>query len=133
MSISNCISNIYKTGHNESPMTQSTQKDYEEFILGTWSDTQFLEFRLGEKLICVAVFDRLPQGLSAAYTYFDTEFKTRSLGTLAILKLVKHAQLQNLDYVYLGYWIKECQKMNYKTNFAPTEGFINKQWQIIDT
>ena len=118
--------------HNESPMTSSTKKDYEEFILGSWSDTKFMEFRLDKKLVCVAVFDSLPQGLSAAYTYYDNAYQNRSLGTLAILKLIEHAKSKQLEYVYLGYWIKECQKMNYKTNFAPTEGLINKQWQIID-
>ena len=118
--------------HHESPMTSSTQQDYEEFIIGSWSDTKFLEFRLDTKLICVAVFDVLPQGLSAAYTYYDVTYQNRSLGTLAILKLIEHAQLQKLNYVYLGYWIKECQKMSYKTNFAPTEGFINKNWQVIE-
>ena len=121
-----------KDRHNESPMTLSTQHDYEEFILGTWSDTQFMEFRLAEKLICVAVFDNLSQGLSAAYTYYDAAFRNRSLGTLAILKLLELAKTQKLDYVYLGYWIKECQKMSYKINFSPIEGFTNKQWQLLE-
>ena len=118
--------------HNESPMASSTQQDYEEFILGSWSETAFMEFRFEKKLICVAVYDTLPQGLSAAYTYFDATYQNRSLGTLAILKLIEQAQSQNLEYVYLGYWIKECKKMSYKTNFAPTQGLINKQWQVID-
>ncbi len=117
--------------HNESPMTLSTQQDYEEFILGTWSDTQFMEFRLNGKLICVAVFDCLPQGLSAAYTYYATEFQNRGLGTLAILKLIEHAKTQTLDYLYLGYWIKECRKMSYKKNFKPIEGLIDKAWQLV--
>jgi len=85
------------------------------------------------KLICVAVFDNLPQGLSAAYTFFDTAYQNRSLGTLAILKLIEHAKINNLEYVYLGYWIKECQKMSYKSNFRPVEGFIDKHWQEIES
>ena len=117
--------------HDESPMASSSHQDYEEFILGTWSETKFMQFRLDSKLLCVAVFDCLPQGLSAAYTYFDTAFQNRSLGTLAILKLIEQAKSQQLDYVYLGYWIKECQKMNYKKNFTPMEGFIDKTWQLI--
>ena len=117
--------------HDESPMASSSQYDYEEFILGTWSETKFMEFRLDCKLLSVAVFDCLPQGLSAAYTYFDTAFQNRSLGTLAILKLIESAKSQQLDYVYLGYWIEECQKMNYKIGFKPIEGFINKSWQLV--
>lgn len=117
--------------HDKSPMASSSQQDYEEFILGTWSETKFMEFRLDSKLLCVAVFDFLPQGLSAAYTYFDTAFQNRSLGTLAILKLIEQAKSQQLDYVYLGYWIEECPKMNYKVGFKPIEGFINKSWQLV--
>lgn len=117
--------------HSDSPMSSSTQQDYEEFILGSWSDTQFLEFRLENKLICVAVMDVLPQGLSAAYTYYDATYKNRSLGTLAILKLIEEAQTRELAFVYLGYWIEECQKMSYKANFKPTEGYVDKKWQTL--
>ena len=115
--------------HNDGPMSQSTRKDYEEFILGTWSETTLLEFRLDKKLISVAVFDTLPQGLSAVYTFFNNEYEKRSLGTLAILQLVQLTKELKLPYLYLGYWIKESQKMSYKVNFKPVEGYSNRQWQ----
>jgi arginine-tRNA-protein transferase len=118
--------------HDESPMGQSTRNDYEEFILGTWSDTHFLEFRLAKKLIGVAVFDVLPQGLSAVYTFYDTVLQNRGLGTLSILRLIEQAKNQQLPYLYLGYWIEECQKMNYKINYKPIEGFIDKSWKLLD-
>lgn len=117
--------------HDESPMSQSTRNDYEEFILGTWSDTYFLEFRLAKKLICVAVFDVIAQGLSAVYTFYDTAFQNRGLGTLAILQLIQQAKQQQLPFLYLGYWIEDCQKMNYKINFKPVEGYVDKQWKIL--
>lgn len=115
--------------HSNGPMSQSTRKDYEEFILGTWSDTTLLEFRLDKKLISVAVFDVLPQGLSAVYTFFDTEYEKRSLGTLAILQLIQRTKELKLPYLYLGYWIEESHKMSYKVNFKPTEGYSNRHWQ----
>ena len=117
------------TRHSDSPMEQSNIDDYREFILGTWSDTEFLEFRLGKKLISVAVFDVLPQGLSAVYSFYDLEYMKRGLGTLAILKLIEETRQRKLPYIYLGYWIKESKKMNYKTNFKPIEGYKNKIWQ----
>jgi arginine-tRNA-protein transferase len=117
--------------HSDGPMSQSTKKDYEEFILGTWSETNLVEFRLDKKLISVAVFDVLPQGFSAVYTFFDTEYKKRGLGTLAILQLIQRTKELKLPYLYLGYWIEECQKMSYKANFSPVEGYINKQWQLL--
>ena len=115
--------------HTDGPMSQSTRKDYEEFILGTWSETTLLEFRLDKKLISVAVLDTLPQGLSAVYTFFDTEYEKRSLGTLAILQLIQRTKELKLPYLYLGYWIEESQKMSYKVNFKPVEGYLNKTWQ----
>lgn len=122
-------SKYLQSRHGDGPMSQSTRKDYEEFILGTWSETKLLEFRLDKKLISVAVFDVLPQGLSAVYTFFDTDHENRSLGTLAILQLIQHTKELKLPYLYLGYWIEESQKMSYKVNFKPVEGYVDKNWQ----
>jgi arginine-tRNA-protein transferase len=115
--------------HTDSPMSKPAQKDYEDFILGTWSETHLLEFRLDKKLISVAVFDVLPQGLSAVYTFYDTEYEKRGMGTLAILQLIQQTKDIKLPYLYLGYWIEASQKMNYKANFKPIEGYIGKSWQ----
>lgn len=90
--------------HSDGPMSQSTQHDYEEFILGTWSETNLLEFRLDEKLISIGVFDVLPQGLSAVYTFYNTDFEKRGLGTLAILQLIQRTKKPKLPYLYLGYF-----------------------------
>ena len=54
--------------HADSPMGESSIEDYCEFILGSWSNTKLLEFRLAGEIICIAAFDELPQGLSAVYT-----------------------------------------------------------------
>lgn len=115
--------------HTDSPMSLSTVDDYKDFIIGNWSNTHFLEFRLDKKLICVAVFDPLPQGLSAVYSFYDPSYEKRSLGTYAILRLIEEALNRKLSTLYLGYWIKECNKMSYKINFKPIQGYINKSWQ----
>lgn len=117
--------------HTDSPMGQSSDEDYKTFLLGTWSDTKFLEFYLDKKLICVMVFDELPQGLSAVYSFYDVNLSKRGLGNLAVLKLIEEAAKNNLPYVYLGYWIEACSKMNYKNNFKPIEGYVNNTWQKI--
>ncbi len=106
--------------HTESPMSLSTVDDYKDFIIGNWSNTGFIEFRLAEKLICVAVFDFLPQGLSAVYSFYDPYYEKRSLGTFAILKLIEQTQNRNLSNLYLGYWIKECNKISYKKILNPS-------------
>ena len=36
-----------------------------------------------------------------------------------------------LDWLYLGYWIDECEKMAYKTNFTPIFGYVDKEWRLL--
>jgi arginine-tRNA-protein transferase len=38
----------------------------------------------------------------------------------------------HLPYLYLGYWIKQCQKMSYKTDYQPIELFIDNRWLPLD-
>ena len=42
---------------------------------------------------------------------------------------IAEAQRLNIDYVYLGYWVKESKKMAYKTNFQPLEALIDQLWR----
>ena len=80
----------------------------------------------------MAVFDALPQGLSAVYTFYDSEYAKRGLGTYAILQLIQRTKEIKLPYLYLGYWIEASQKMNYKANFKPIEGYLGKTWQTLN-
>ena len=34
----------------------------------------------------------------------------------------------NLNFVYLGYWVKGSSKMDYKKRFSPLEVFTDDQW-----
>ncbi|MGK0418899.1 MAG: arginine-tRNA-protein transferase, partial [Halopseudomonas sp.] len=38
------------------------------------------------------------------------------------------ARRQQLHALYLGYWIKGCRKMNYKTEYRPLEMLVNQRW-----
>lgn len=118
--------------HSDGDMFPPSREQYEEFLSAQWGVTRYLELRLGsdDTLIALAVCDRLRQGLSAIYTFFDPEQDHRSLGVLAILIQIQQAQSLGLPYVYLGYWIHQCQKMNYKTQYRPVEMFIENQWRL---
>ena len=82
-------------------------------------------------MLAIAVCDRFLNGTSAVYTFFDPEEQKRSLGVYAVLNQIARAQLEGLDYLYLGYWIRDCQKMNYKTQYRPLEQLVNGQWQAM--
>ena len=110
-------------------MANPTPEDFKNFLLGDWGQTLFIETRLDNKLLSVAVSDRLKNGLSAVYTFFDPEHDRRSLGTFAILQQVWLAPVQAVDHVYLGYWIENHPKMDYKKHFSGQEFYLDQLWK----
>jgi leucyl-tRNA---protein transferase len=118
--------------HQDGDMYPPSEDQYKAFLTSEWGATQFIEFRLLERLIGVAVCDKLEDGLSAVYTFYDPDLDERSLGKFAILAQIEMASQMQLQYVYLGYWIKQCNKMNYKTDYRPLELLINRRWMRLN-
>lgn len=114
--------------HSGGSMENPSRSDYHRFLICDWTDSTFIEFRLGERLLAVAVTDVTRTGYSAVYTFFDPNEAQRSLGHFAILKQIELSVNEELPYLYLGYLIKDCDKMNYKARYKPAQGFINNKW-----
>jgi arginyl-tRNA--protein-N-Asp/Glu arginylyltransferase len=117
--------------HADGDMYPPEREQYQAFLNGVWDCTRYFRFYDKGQLIAVAVVDELEDGYSAIYTFFDPEADKRSLGTYAVLWEVEQARESNLDYLYLGYWIRECQKMSYKSDFRPLEVYINSHWTTL--
>jgi len=113
-------------------MDNPTQETYTNFLTSSWSETEFIEIRSDKQLVAVAVTDYVHNGLSALYTFFDPEMKEYSLGTYAILQQIDIAKTRGLPWVYLGYWINNCKKMQYKQNFSGLEGYVDQNWQVLN-
>ena len=122
-----------KHRHRGGDMAESSPDDYINFLSSAWCDTVFVEFLINEQLVGVAVVDQLNNALSAVYTFFDPEFSDYSLGVYAVLWQIDYAKRQQKDFVYLGFWIKACQKMAYKSNYQPLQIFRDRQWQNYTT
>jgi len=118
--------------HLESSMANPSKEDFEQFLYCEWSETHFLEIRLAEKLVAIAVMDIISDGVSAVYSFFDPDMQKRSLGTYCILKQIEHAKISKLDFVYLGYWIENHNKMHYKRNFKPLQIYQDDAWVILE-
>ncbi len=114
--------------HQDGDMYPPLRDQYESFLSDEWGVTQYHRIELKGQLLGIAVVDRLADGLSAIYTFFDPEQQHRSLGIYAILWQIEQARELGLPYVYLGYWIKQCQKMAYKIQFRPLELYVNGRW-----
>ena len=72
-----------------------------------------------EKLIAVDLIDILPEGISSIYFYYDPDYATYSLGRYSLYRQILYAQQEKLPWIYLGYYVEECQSLAYKKNFSP--------------
>lgn len=115
--------------HPDGGMDPGSADDFDSFLHADWSPTVFLEFRLGDRLVAVAVTDFCPSGASAVYTFFDPDESKRSLGTYAILRQIELTRQRQLDYLYLGYWIADHPKMHYKAQFEPMQFLDSTGWK----
>lgn len=114
--------------HTNSGMDNPEPEDFERFLLNPWGETLFVDIRLKGTLVAVAVTDAITDGLSAVYTFFDPELGRRALGRFCILQQIELCNLMSLPYLYMGYWVNTCQKMEYKTDYRPQEHFNGNDW-----
>lgn len=121
-----------KARHADGGMDADSREQYAQFLLHSQVDTRLIEFRAGGELRMVSIVDVLDDGLSAVYTFFDPDAPESGLGTYNILWQVHRCLAGELPYLYLGYWIRNCRKMNYKARFRPIEGLIGGVWQTLD-
>ncbi|EIJ42768.1 putative arginyl-tRNA:protein arginylyltransferase [Beggiatoa alba B18LD] len=115
--------------HAGGGMDNPTRHSYMQFLTSSWAETIFYEFYLQDELIIVAVVDHFEQGLSAVYTFFNPDYPKRSLGVYAVLWEIEECKRLRKEALYLGYWIKNCQKMSYKVNYQPLEYYRHGLWQ----
>ena len=114
--------------HADGDMYPPDRGQYEAFLNSVWECTRYFRFYDKDKLVAVAVVDVLEDGLSAIYTFFDPDAEQRSLGAYAILWQIEKTREMGLDYLYLGYWIRDCRKMSYKTDYRPLQLYIKSRW-----
>lgn len=115
--------------HADGDMKNPSEADFTNFLVCDWSHSHFLTFRENDQLLAIAVIDKVANGYSAVYTFYDPELSDRGLGIFAILQQIKQCQQHRLPYLYLGYWINQHPKMHYKVGFDSIELFKDNHWQ----
>ena len=114
--------------HSDGAMADSDPDEYLGFLGSSWCDTRFVEFSIDNELAAVAVIDQFERAWSAVYTFFDPKFASASPGVYAVLWQIEQARLQQKEFLYLGYWIKACRKMAYKSDYQPMQLLVDNRW-----
>ncbi len=118
--------------HGEGDMAAMSFFDYRTMVEDTPIETTVVELReTSGEMVGACLMDRLGDGLSAVYSFFEPSLEARSLGTWTILWLIERARELELPYVYLGYWVPESAKMAYKARFRPAEVLSGGVWRVL--
>lgn len=124
-------SDYIRCKHLDGSMFPPSIAQLESLLRCHWLPVWTLELYDQQQLVAVSVVDKLDNALSAVYTFYHPDWQRYSPGLLAILLLIEQTrQLQN-DFLYLGYYIADCGKMAYKSEFRPQQRFIDDKWHSI--
>jgi arginine-tRNA-protein transferase len=128
--------------HSDGGMADMTVIDFATMIEDSVIRTSLTEYRQKPEeplesassswpLVATALCDRLSDGISMVYSFYDPDQERRSLGTLMILEQIEYTRRLGLPYLYLGYWIEGSKKMSYKARFLPQERLGPNGWVAV--
>lgn len=104
--------------HNRS--MDDSPEAFRDFLYRSPVDSLEVIYRRDGRLVAVGILDFDGQAASTVYCYFDPADRG-SLGAYNILWTIDYCRRLNIPWVYLGYHVADCAKMNYKTRFRPNE------------
>lgn len=120
------------TVHHDGSMFPASEEQFKSFTQNNITEQCYIEIWHNDILISVAVTDDIPNALSAVYTFYDPNYKSYGLGVYSILKQIEIAAQQNRQFLYLGYQIETCSKMNYKDRYKAHQILVENQWQTVN-
>lgn len=106
-----------KKGWDHTPST--AQGYYSSFVDGHNEFGYEVLYYLDEKLIGVDLIDILEDGVSSIYFYYDPDYEQYSLGKLSLYNQIMFANKSQKKWIYLGYYVKDCPSLSYKSHYKP--------------
>jgi arginine-tRNA-protein transferase len=110
----------YLEARHDGQMDGSLQ-EFLGFLYTSPAATLEVRYSAADRLLGVGIVDVEPQALSAVYCYFEPAEARRSLGVFNILWLIEECRRRGARHLYLGYYVRESARMNYKADYRPCE------------
>lgn len=110
----------YLDGQHDGTMSRSYDS-FRGFLYDSPMETLEFQYLAGARIMGIGIVDRVGDGLSSVYMFFDPEYAARSPGTYSVLWEVERCRQEGLPYYYLGFFVAGCKTMSYKARFRPTE------------
>ncbi|WP_455383598.1 arginyltransferase [Salinispira pacifica] len=114
------------------PTVPPGEEEYMSFLGSSPGNTILMKYRSAGRLIGAGWVDRLPGGLSSVYFAFEPDEARRSLGTLSIMREIDLARQERRNWLYLGFYVPDSRKMEYKASFRPHQIAVNGRWLDAD-
>ena len=121
--------------HPGGGMADMDELDFADMVEQTPVDTLVVEYReptvdgVPGRLVGACLTDHQADGLSMVYSFFEPDEGVRQgLGTFIILDHILRAARSDMPYVYLGYWVEQSPRMQYKTRYQPLERLGPAGW-----
>lgn len=126
------LSRYLDARHGDGDMAGMDFFDFAGMVEDGAQRTEIVEYRdASSALVAAVLIDRLQDGFSLVYSFFDPDLDRRSLGAFMILDHIDRAQREDLPYVYLGYWVHGSDKMDYKARYKPLEILDPTGWRLL--
>lgn len=92
---------------------------YNSFVVGHEEFGYEVLYYDDDKLIGIDLIDILEDGISSIYFYYDPDYSHLSLGKYSLYNQIKFALKSDKKWIYLGYYVKDCPSLSYKSEYKP--------------
>ncbi|MBT6615502.1 MAG: arginyltransferase [Deltaproteobacteria bacterium] len=108
--------------------SETSEENYRDFLIATAVNTIMMRFYNGRDLAGIGWIDMLENSLSSVYFAFSPDYAKRSLGVYSALKEIELALQMKKTYLHMGFWVRDCQAMAYKSQYKPHQLLVDGFW-----
>lgn len=111
-----------------------TSAGYTSWLVHSCFQTMEMRYFLGDRLVGVGIVDVGRSSLSSVYFYFDPDpaLGRHAPGVYSILQEIELCRRTGRSHLYLGLYVSECDRLNYKAQYRPHERLFDGDWRRID-